>query len=446
MSTTTKKLTLNFFGEIVTIDQPQSLEALRKDISRLYCFSPEDAKEIILTYNENGDIVMIQNDEDLKVFINSKNNQIDLDISQNSKIYQKNLENIKEENEKDKKDLELLLKKNEELDKIKQTQFAKDKEEMHKIREEIKKLSQKRHEIRKKVMQGIKKINLEKRENEIKIVEIQKKLGIPITINTKKHDEKDKLFRHKMHKIMLQKRKKNHICHLGLFKPPFMTKRNNENIDIKNKTMEEWRKFLLDKTQEITTKLSNTFKDINLFNMNMPPLNTENKKEKSKSKEKKEIHFNVRCDGCNMYPLIGKRFKCKECPNFDFCEKCLEKNKESHKHEFIQINQKDKKDKFPKKHHHIHHLKKQLREEKKVEEQEKKEELKLSDKIVHFGIKCDGCGKFPIIGCRYKCVICNDFDFCEECEKEKGEEHNHPFMKIYEPKMAHLTKFNKEKK
>ena len=41
------------------------------------------------------------------------------------------------------------------------------------------------------------------------------------------------------------------------------------------------------------------------------------------------------CDDCKMNPIIGKRYKCKICSNFYYCEKCKEKNKESHKHEFV---------------------------------------------------------------------------------------------------------------
>ena len=55
--------------------------------------------------------------------------------------------------------------------------------------------------------------------------------------------------------------------------------------------------------------------------------------------EKKEIHHFVICDGCKMAPIIGKRYKCKECKDFDFCEKCYEKNKltHGHGHEFNHI-------------------------------------------------------------------------------------------------------------
>ena len=66
------------------------------------------------------------------------------------------------------------------------------------------------------------------------------------------------------------------------------------------------------------------------------------------------------------------------------------------------------------------------------------EKEKIANKIVHFGVKCDGCGSFPIIGCRFKCAVCNNFDYCEQCEKKFSEKHNHPFLKIYEPKMNPL--------
>ena len=54
----------------------------------------------------------------------------------------------------------------------------------------------------------------------------------------------------------------------------------------------------------------------------------------------------------------------------------------------------------------------------------------------HTGIKCKGCGLNSIIGCRYKCSICNNFDYCEKCEKQFAEKHGHPFLKIYNKNMT----------
>ena len=193
------KIALNFFGEIISIEKPYNLDSLRKEISRLYCFSSQDAAEIILTYNENGDKLIISSDEDLKAFLNSKNSMIDLDISQSSQIYKDNLNQIKEETIKDKNTLEELLKKKDELNKLKETKFVSEREEIKKIQSKIMDLCKQKHQIRRKIMEGIKQIEKEKRENDKKIVELQKKMGIPVTKpEEKKKPEMKKMMGKKM--------------------------------------------------------------------------------------------------------------------------------------------------------------------------------------------------------------------------------------------------------
>jgi hypothetical protein len=52
----------------------------------------------------------------------------------------------------------------------------------------------------------------------------------------------------------------------------------------------------------------------------------------------------------------------------------------------------------------------------------------------HYMVECDGCGIKDIIGVRYKCAVCKDFDFCEICEERLT--HVHPFIKIATPELA----------
>lgn len=42
------------------------------------------------------------------------------------------------------------------------------------------------------------------------------------------------------------------------------------------------------------------------------------------------VHNNIECDECLMSPLVGNRYKCTQCPNYDLCQNCLEKK--VHKH------------------------------------------------------------------------------------------------------------------
>ena len=51
---------------------------------------------------------------------------------------------------------------------------------------------------------------------------------------------------------------------------------------------------------------------------------------------------------------------------------------------------------------------------------------------IHQGIQCNKCFKSPIVGFRYKCSKCNNYNLCEECEEKnsQNEEHPHPFIKM----------------
>ena len=54
-------------------------------------------------------------------------------------------------------------------------------------------------------------------------------------------------------------------------------------------------------------------------------------------KKEKAIHNNIYCDGCNTSPIVGIRFKCSKCIDFDFCEICEKLYKEYHPHALIRI-------------------------------------------------------------------------------------------------------------
>lgn len=36
-----------------------------------------------------------------------------------------------------------------------------------------------------------------------------------------------------------------------------------------------------------------------------------------------DVHDGVGCDVCDEMPIVGMRYKCRDCPNFDLCPKCI---------------------------------------------------------------------------------------------------------------------------
>ncbi len=70
---------------------------------------------------------------------------------------------------------------------------------------------------------------------------------------------------------------------------------------------------------------------------------------------------------------------------------------------------------------------------KKIKEvlEENKEKIKEFDTITSYGIKCNECGK-EIIGIRYKCSKCKEYNLCEKCELKNyiNKKHRHIFEKV----------------
>ena len=53
---------------------------------------------------------------------------------------------------------------------------------------------------------------------------------------------------------------------------------------------------------------------------------------------------------------------------------------------------------------------------------------------IHDSVQCDGCEIFPLVGNRYKCTVCKDYDICEDCFLDQVHaEEGHNFCLIRRP-------------
>ena len=84
-------LSLNFFGEKVSIKIPDSLASLRQQISEKFLFSPSEAAEILISYGKDIGKKLIETEKDFEDFIKKKVLKIDLDIDPKSQIFQNSL-------------------------------------------------------------------------------------------------------------------------------------------------------------------------------------------------------------------------------------------------------------------------------------------------------------------------------------------------------------------
>ena len=143
-----ESLTLDFFGEKVTIRKPKDLSILRIMISEKFGFSDTDSTEILIYYEKDNKKTYIINEEDYSNFKNLKLPTLYLDIEKNSRLYMSSLEKVKEETTK---------KSNEEL-KLYQDQLKS-------INKQIDELRTKKFDLVRKINDLIKK---QKKEEELK--------------------------------------------------------------------------------------------------------------------------------------------------------------------------------------------------------------------------------------------------------------------------------------
>ena len=117
-----ENITLDFFGEKITIIKPKDLSFLRILISEKFLLSDVDAAEILIYYMKDNKKQFIINDEDYLNFINLKISIIYLDIDPKSELYLNSKKKLEKENStksnESNNDLEKLIQKKKEIEKL----------------------------------------------------------------------------------------------------------------------------------------------------------------------------------------------------------------------------------------------------------------------------------------------------------------------------------------
>ena len=474
-------LTLNFFGETVEVPFPKDIKTLRSHIADKYMFSPEDASEILIYYLKDNTKTYIINGNDFEKFINLKLTSLYLDIDQNSKLFQSNLEQV----DKEKKELEALLKEVEEMKAKEKERYSLCLKEENKYRAIIDDYSHQKIQLRNGYSRYDKEKVAKHKKNEEEIYFLQKELLLPITVKIPEAEEKrlkeEKYEKERKEKEERKAKKEKEIKE----KEEKFEKERNERFEqeklkaskpiqldspetnaIKNNTMTAFtqvqdilnntvskvktvaEKSLIDssnldddakaklkeeKNNEIKSITRDAVAQINKLtklvidqsktlikklNEEMENIKQEGKHEKEDETKlkaaptKQVVHLYIQCNECKKNNITGIRYKCKECKDFNLCEECYKNKSDQHKHKnFEQIT---KSVYIP------------------IQKNVERKSMKYHQRgIMHKGIQCSNCGMLPLLGFRYKCTICDNYNLCENCQDSGvSVKHNHPMVKI----------------
>ena len=291
----------------------------------------------------------------------------------------------KEKEEKEKKEKEEKIKKEKEI-KEKEEQNKKEKES--KEREE--KLLKEKKELEKKLKEEKEKAEKAKKESEEKNKKIQEE------IKKKAKEELEK-----------QKKESEEKIKKGIEE---YKKQNENKIDFSNLKIEDDNlKMNIDKINQQSELFISKLEE-----MKKQCYDEINKKYKIKLQQKiKEIHNTILMDVQRQNQVILDSY----VKQFEELEK--KRTEEYNQMSQIMINN----------------------------PQQNKGELTFSNiKTTHHGIKCEKCGKIPIIGNRYKCSVCNNYNLCESCEETnfENQEHKHNFIKIRNEEKIEVKKEEKK--
>lgn len=121
------------------------------------------------------------------------------------------------------------------------------------------------------------------------------------------------------------------------------------------------------------------------------------------NEELKLENIGITCRGCSTSNFTGPRYNCQQCLDpYDLCQRCISRASSLHipGHTFVAV-------KTP------------------------------NNKTVHTSVTCNGCKTTPIVGLRYKCQFCSDYDLCAQCHLKNidGKIHDakHQFHLIDKP-------------
>ncbi|XP_018569323.1 ZZ-type zinc finger-containing protein P35G2.11c-like [Anoplophora glabripennis] len=131
------------------------------------------------------------------------------------------------------------------------------------------------------------------------------------------------------------------------------------------------------------------------------------------SNQEDTMNIGTVCDGCNFPDIRDVRYKCINCYNYNLCDFCYRGNIHDLSHRFSRIDSPNgpRTDLPPR----------------------LTSRTNQAQGSVHDGIQCDECKSLDILGIRYKCKSCRNYDLCDPCYRGNAHDLSHCFIRIDSP-------------
>ena len=224
----------------------------------------------------------------------------------------------------------------------KEKQYIKEKEELEQKIKEEKEQEMERSEIfiKEKIKEGIeeyKNENINNNKMNMDINDINEEL---IKSNIDLLNEQKSLFQKAVIEMKDEIIKEMNIKYSKLLQQKIEEINSSifENVQKQNQSILENYIKKYNDLEEQRAQESIKFSQIIISNKNQKPNNNIN------ISKCITVHNNIKCENCQKKPIIGFRYKCSVCKNYNLCEECEEKNEESqiHPHNFIKIGNEEK--------------------------------------------------------------------------------------------------------
>lgn len=289
-------LTLNCYGESVDIAIPNSLKALRKEISYQFLFGAKDTEELIIKaifeniFNEAVSLSLwTEQDYSLLLSDHPEVKELIIEVNENSLLFTQSKAKILLEHQSLEDQLVSLKLDTLELINKEKEEYAKGIKNYQVLKSQLDEMNS----------------NFLRFSNEI-------------------------ISKHTTQKKLIRKNKKA-IEALELAIHPSIIKEECVKGNNDGNSSDEYN--IIPQNSSIIYK---QLKDINI-----DWLTTKEKKKRKKKplvkRAEKIVHKQIKCDGCGMFPIQGIRYNCSVCDNFNYCQRCRNKFGYIHQHTFIGI-------------------------------------------------------------------------------------------------------------